>query len=107
MENENVVFLCTSSIFTTLLRCAVDLDDVKGLLEDGSCCYSTGKLERALAQGCRILVPTTRSKLFSHDEWWVALVGRENIFLVDPSTFEEECDRGLLYSTGWMAAFKL
>ncbi len=40
---------------------------------------SWGKLEEAQAQGYHVYVVTSRSKFNSHDDWWIALVGQENI----------------------------
>ena len=42
---------------------------------------SFGRLERAIGSGFQCLVATTRSELGPHDEWWVELVGKENVFL--------------------------
>ena len=45
--------------------------------------FSTGNLEKALAAGYTVLVVSTRSRLGTHDQWWVDLVGRENVYLSD------------------------
>jgi hypothetical protein len=46
---------------------------------------SHGVLEAALADGCEVFVVTSRRKLDSHDQWWIDLVGKENVI-------HTECD---------------
>ena len=42
---------------------------------------STGCLEKAVKEGYRVYVASTRSSLHEHDKWWVKLVESGNIFL--------------------------
>ena len=44
---------------------------------------STGSLEKALEDDYTIYVVSTRSSLSEHDEWWLELVDRENVYLAD------------------------
>lgn len=59
-------------------------------------------LPRALREGYKVLVFSTREKLAPSDDWWVKLVGRENVFLCDPRKNDwEEYD----YASGWKKGF--
>ncbi len=42
---------------------------------------STGVLEAAVALGYEVFVMSTRRRLGAHDEWWLRLLPRENVFL--------------------------
>lgn len=94
---QGIVLLPASQIFTDDSSEAAS-PEVKGHLSNGRPVYSTGKLERALVVGHRVLVPTTRSVLLPHDQWWVKLVGRGNVFLADSPVEKAN------YSTGWRKA---
>jgi hypothetical protein len=48
--------------------------------------WSKGALEQAVAERVEIVVVTTRHKLEPTDEWWIALVGQENILLAPAET---------------------
>lgn len=58
--------------------------------------YSTGSLERALAEGHEIYVVSTRENLGEHDEWWITLLGgQDRVFLMPEEEFDpnDEGDR--------------
>src|SRR3990167_5986272 len=82
VEQGIVVLLPASEIFTDDLSQSSS-PEIKGNLSNGRPVYSTGRLEKALAGGHRVLVASTRFALCSHDKWWVSLVGRKNVFLSD------------------------
>ena len=46
--------------------------------------YSTGKLEKLLADGKRPVVLSSRSRRMDHDEWWASLVPEEDIHFLPP-----------------------
>jgi hypothetical protein len=48
--------------------------------------YSSGVLEKLIKFGYQVMVVSTRDELSASDEWWVKLVGRENIFLTPPNS---------------------
>ena len=68
-----------------------------------------GRLERAMGEGYKVLVATTRDTLLEGDEWWVALVGEENIFLADPDPHERDPETGEWcrrhIGAGWRALY--
>ncbi|MFA5947332.1 MAG: hypothetical protein WC813_04950 [Patescibacteria group bacterium] len=45
---------------------------------------STGRLERAIAEGYEVFITTTRTKLVEIDDWWRKLVPDDHIFLANP-----------------------
>jgi len=52
--------------------------------------FSTGLLEKALDDGYKVYVVSTREKLHACDDWWVALLSSEQIYLsVPPPSMEE------------------
>ena len=72
----------TTAVFTT--------SDIQS--RDG---VTKGRLERAMSEGYKVLVATTRDRLTDdHDGWWVALVGEENIFLADPDPHRRDPETG-------------
>ncbi len=67
---------------------------------------STGALERALEQGFTVLVATTRSKLGSHDSWWIDLVGEDNVFVAGDD-YDGDYDAGRAGpNAGWRRLFQ-
>lgn len=46
--------------------------------------YTSDFLEKAIEQGYQVYVVSSRSILGPHDEWWIRLVGLQNIFLTPP-----------------------
>ena len=68
--------------------------------------YSMGNLERAIEQGFKIYVASTREALGEHDAWWIELVGTDAIHLArrpDPEFYEE--DRSAAAGAGWMSVY--
>lgn len=68
--------------------------------------YSTGGLERALEQGYKVYVASTRKRLFDHDAWWISLVGAGAVFLARPVRQRSHEDRNAAISAGWMGAYR-
>jgi hypothetical protein len=69
--------------------------------------YSTGALERALEQGYKVYVASTRERLGDHDAWWISMVGADAVFLAqspDPENYDETRNGGV--SAGWMGVYK-
>jgi hypothetical protein len=80
-----IAVFTTSEIFSTWQDRRKNLEH-KGTFEGGHetvDIYSTGNLEKAVEQGYDVYVVSTRTKLGEHDEWWLSLVKRNNIFLVE------------------------
>jgi hypothetical protein len=81
--NKPIVFLTTSSIFHSW----PDEDDAVPMYvfpEDEPCggmskVYSTGKLEKLLAEGKRPVVLSSRPKFGEHDAWWRALLPENDV----------------------------
>lgn len=67
--------------------------------------FTTGNLERALEQGCTVYVVSSRTTLGDHDQWWIDLVGRENIFLADEEKLvhytDQNKERNRAMAFGW------
>jgi hypothetical protein len=77
---ERVVVLGTSDIHQTW----PDRVDHTMIVEDheaGVKFYSRDQLETLLKAGEKVVVITTRTELKPTDDWWLALVGRDNVFL--------------------------
>lgn len=69
--------------------------------------YSTGALERALEQGYKVYVASTRTRMGDHDAWWISLVGEDAVFLArEPSPAHYHEDRNAAISAGWMGVYK-
>lgn len=103
------VLLTTSDIFTyhekgktKHPRGGVELKYTSEQLEF----WSTGVLERVLEAGHQVIVATTRSRseLGNHDQWWLALVGEDNVFFASDN---ESLPHNRRYSQGWMQAFEV
>lgn len=52
---------------------------------EGTKFYTTGKIEDLQFDGLNVVVVSTKSELQPFDNWWVNLVGRENVFLTPPN----------------------
>ena len=50
--------------------------------DDGTACYSAGRLEEALGKGLEVYVVSARNvvEFDEHDDWWRRLVKPENVF---------------------------
>lgn len=46
--------------------------------------FSTGLLEKAIDEGYKVYVVSTREKLHECDDWWAAILPSEQIYLSDP-----------------------
>jgi hypothetical protein len=66
---------------------------------------STGKLERALEQGFTVYVGSTRTKTGDHDQWWIDLVGSNNVFLADDIRVHTCENHNELANSGWLDLF--
>lgn len=68
---------------------------------------STGKLEAAIEQGYKVLVASTRTELGDCDQWWLKLVGIENVFMAD-ETLNTGDDESMqeYFNSGWKRLFK-
>lgn len=44
--------------------------------------YSTGELEKALSEGKRVVVLSSRYKLGEHDDWWLSMVRMQDVHLM-------------------------
>lgn len=100
MSRQRVVF-STSDIVRA--RETPDPRNAQGLVAthpSGTKFYTTGALERARRKRCVIYVVSTRSKLGDHDEWWLKLVPKGNVFLttedVNSGTDEQRNERLML-----------
>jgi hypothetical protein len=58
---------------------------------------STGRLERAIAEGYEVFIASSRTKLVETDDWWAKLVPADHIFLAD----ELENDLADYLSSSW------
>jgi len=89
-----VVFSTTDIQFTFRPDDAAPLQPVpNGILDEGTCFYSSGALEAAVADGHTVVVVTTRRRICPTDKWWVDIVGEENVYLAARlNEYDKEAD---------------
>jgi hypothetical protein len=114
-EIAKIAVFETSDIFT-IHRINSDFrdcpwaQDEKYTLPNGDTVFSLGRLEKAIDDGytCYVASTRTRAELSPHDEWWIGLVGRENVFLAedhrDPDDHVGSASRAI--SAGWMKVYE-
>ncbi len=104
---KKIAVFSTTDIFTTRSKVMGKdgrswlLLDKKAHIVDGPSIrqfYSTGRLEKALAEGYTVLVGSARTRFGQHDMWWIGLVGGiENVYFSMPHGHEnhnEMCGNG-------------
>jgi len=109
-DNPKIAVFDTSSIFTVCPENYPWAQDKKCQLPDGTKVLSLGKLEQALEEGYTCFVASTREKLGDHDQWWVELVGKDNVFLAgqrpDSPYWWADTNRNERVSMGWIKLFE-